>query len=74
MADPLRTRQDLVERLDTDAMVFEQAAAEAVDAGDLDLAADLWVASSRLLAAADELWRPIQRGLLDDTRWRVDGT
>lgn len=72
MADPLLTRQDMVERLDTTAMVLEQVATEAVDDGDLDLAADLWLASARLLAAADELWRPVQQGRLDSGRRHDD--
>ena len=72
MADPLLTRQDMVERLDTTAMVLEQVATEAVDDGELDLAADLWLASARLLAAADELWRPVHQGRLDTSRRRDD--
>jgi len=52
-------RQTMVERLDNLAMQFEQAAAEAVDDGEMALAADLWITTSRLLAAAEELWRPV---------------
>ena len=66
MADPLLTRQDMVERLDTTAMVLEQVATEAVDDGDLDLAADLW------LASADERWRPVQQGRLASGRRHDD--
>lgn len=62
MTDSRYARQEMVERLDTMAMLLEQVAAEAVDGEDLELAADLWVASSRVLAAADELWRPAQDG------------
>ena len=58
MADTRLTRQDIVERLDTLSMVIEHVAAECIDDEDLGLAADLWLASSRVLAAADELWRP----------------
>ncbi|MCX7619933.1 MAG: hypothetical protein N2037_03695 [Acidimicrobiales bacterium] len=49
-------RNELVERLDTMAQTLEDAAAEAVNMGKIQLATDLWVASSRVLAAADELW------------------
>lgn len=62
MADALFTRQEMVERLDTMAMLLEQVATEAVDQGELELAADLWLSSARVLAAADELWRPVQDG------------
>lgn len=62
MTESRYARQEMVERLDTMAMLLEQVAAEAVDGEDLELAADLWVASSRVLAAADELWRPVQDG------------
>lgn len=62
MADALFTRQEMVERLDTMAMLLEQVATEAVDDGELELAADLWLSSARVLAAADELWRPVQDG------------
>ena len=62
MTDSRYARQEMVERLDTMAMLLEQVAAEAVDGEDLELAADLWVASSRVLAAADELWRPVTEG------------
>ena len=35
----------------------QAAATEAVEEGEIALAADLWVSSARMLAAADELWR-----------------
>jgi hypothetical protein len=62
MHDALFARQEMVERLDTMAMLLEQAATEAVDGAQLELATDLWVASARVLAAADELWRPAMDG------------
>lgn len=62
MSESVFVRQEMVERLDTIAMLLEQVATEAVDEDELSLATDLWVASSRILAAADELWRPVKEG------------
>jgi len=53
-------RQELVERLDKLAVLMEEIALEALDAGVLDLATDLWVASSRLLSTSDDLWQPVK--------------
>jgi len=65
-AHPARVaRQTMVERLDAIAMQFEEAAAEAVDEGEMALAADLWITTSRILAAAEELWRPVNDPSLD---------
>lgn len=49
----------MVERLDALAMSCEQLAAEAVDAGHLELAADAWATAAHLLGSADELWAPV---------------
>lgn len=57
MDDVTNVREELVERLDAMARLFEDIAGEAVDEGEIALAADLWVSSARVLAAADELWR-----------------
>lgn len=73
MPDQSPTRQHVVERLDTTSLALEHFAAEAIDDGDLDLAADLWLASARLLAAADELWRPTDEGHRLQQRRRTDG-
>jgi len=53
-------RQELVERLDKLAVLMEEIALEALDAGVLDLATDLWVASARLLSTSDDLWQPVK--------------
>lgn len=53
-------RQELVERLDKLAVLMEEIALEALDAGALDLATDLWVASARLLSTSDDLWQPVR--------------
>ncbi len=54
-------RNELVERLDSMAQMLEDVAAEAVASGQIQLATDLWVASSRVLATADELWNARSR-------------
>jgi hypothetical protein len=59
-------RQELVERLDKLAVLMEEIALEALDSGVLDLATDLWVASSRLLSTSDDLWQPVRRSMMDD--------
>ncbi len=59
--DVTLVRQELVERMDGLAQLLEDVAAEAVTGGQLQLATDLWIASSRVLAAADELWNPNNR-------------
>jgi hypothetical protein len=56
MDDVTLVRNELVERLDSMAQMLEDVAAEAVNSGQIQLATDLWVASSRVLATADELW------------------
>lgn len=53
-------RQELVERLDKLAVLMEEISLEALDAGVIDLASDLWVASARLLATSDDLWAPVR--------------
>jgi len=53
-------RQELVERLDKLAALMEEIALEAIESGVLDLATDLWVASSRLFATSDDLWQPVK--------------
>jgi hypothetical protein len=53
-------RQELVERLDKLAVLMEEIALEALDAGITDLATDLWVASARLVSTSDELWQPVK--------------
>jgi hypothetical protein len=53
-------RQELVERLDKLALLMEEIALEAIESGVLDLATDLWVASSNLFATSDELWQPVK--------------
>ncbi len=60
MDDTTYVRQELVERLDKLAVLMEEISLEALDAGVVDLATDLWVASSRLLATSDDLWRPVR--------------
>lgn len=57
MDDVSMVRRELVDRLDAMARLLEDIAGEAVDEGEVTLAADLWVSSARVLAAADELWR-----------------
>ncbi len=57
-------RQELVERLDKLAVLMEEIALEALDAGVLDLATDLWVASARLLSTSDDLWEPVRDRML----------
>ena len=61
MDETTLVRQELVERMDGMAQLLEDVAAEAVNSGQLQLATDLWVASARVLAAADELWNPNNR-------------
>lgn len=53
-------RQELVERLDKLAVLMEEIALEALEAGITDLATDLWIASSRLVSTSDELWAPVK--------------
>lgn len=57
MNEAALVRKELVDRLDAMARLFEDVATEAVEEGEIALAADLWVSSARMLAAADELWR-----------------
>lgn len=61
MDESTMVRQEIVERMDALAQMIEDVAAEAVNGGRLQLATDLWVASSRVLSAADELWNPNNR-------------
>ena len=48
------------ESLDKLAVLMEEISLEALDAGVLDLATDLWVASARLLSTSDDLWQPVK--------------
>lgn len=57
MNDAEEVRKELVARLDAMARLVEDVAGEAIEEGEMALAADLWVSASRVLAAADELWR-----------------
>jgi len=61
MENTTLVRQEFVERLDSMAQLLEDVATEAVNGDQLQLATDLWVASARILAAADELWNPNKR-------------
>jgi len=60
MDETTYVRQELVERLDKLAVLMEEIALEALDSGIVDLAADLWMASARLLATSDDLWAPVR--------------
>lgn len=53
-------RQELTDRLDVMALLIEQVATEAIEDGALELATDLWVASARVSAAAEELARSVR--------------
>jgi len=61
MENTTLVRQEFVERSDSMAQLLEDVATEAVNGDQLQLATDLWVASARILAAADELWNPNKR-------------
>ncbi len=54
-------RHELIGRMDSLAQLLEDVATEAVNGDHLELATDLWVASARILAAADELSNPNHR-------------
>lgn len=60
MDETTYVRQELVERFDKLAVLMEEIALEALDAGVVDLATDLWVASARLLSTSDDLWAPVR--------------
>ena len=60
MDETTYVRQELVERLDKLAVLMEEIALEALDAGVVDLATDLWVASARLLSTSDDLWQTVR--------------
>lgn len=56
MNEAIAVRRELVDRLDAMARLLEDVATEAVNEGEVGLAADLWVSSARVLSAAEELW------------------
>jgi hypothetical protein len=58
MDEATAVRRALVDRLDAMARLLEDVATEAVNEGEVGLAADLWVSSARILSAAEELWCP----------------